>query len=1106
VPAGKIGPPFLGSAGTVSRCAIIPAVVVTALVSAVVLVGYGRPGAAAEAESGMRTIGTLEAHPQASVGCARVRADTTPEKRNGQDIHHGGCRMLVDEDENLGFTVARSTRLTVYDLTRLSIVKAHTRPSSSVNAEHLVLDTRRKLVLYPNFLEPQNQPLNCSRQPGDPPYQSIHYGADNAGTRSWTSRGVRWASCPGTGAAFGHRSAVYDEGSDRFYFSGYWVPEDAWRDEPGESVGLARFSRDANGQSLVVRQVKATADGSELVPEWDVDLRYAGCGSRKQFPVERNPTPFVARLGNEIIAYCWEPLVATYNLLPQGYLVRIPLAPGPGGIMQPIPEGPSLVRDPSGAIVNYRHRRVPTLPGVASPVFDRTSKRLILLTEGSINGNAAWVFDLDGNRFIGVITGGNANQPLNNSAVGFDPKRGVAYLLTQHGILRASVRETPLPPALLYAPERSVNVQGRRGFATAPVIAVAPSLGRLFLPIHRLTAAEEPWKWFLVVEDTVPPPPVFSPPSPDDLTTQVPEVAGKTQANVAGQGRAAGAHVVVTGGLARTLDSADMACRAELWTDRGTGDDDTVEPSVIEAEAAVFGANQCAAQQIVTPGHREAFLASSETEVGSGSGSSARGTGLAFGSNDSATSGDVGRAGDCAATTPERGHRWGRTAPDPFFQSGWDQWNGQARDPLWEALAPLREGVYGTPDEQGPYGEMCDEAHDGLTDHGAPDVRHGTRGPDDRGFPVPAAQCGDFGGGREAEGSSSGPSNLAASSAAACDLAARKADASSAVSAFALPGPAEPVVAVARASSVVRTALTDEGQVTMSLASASGVTIGPLSIGEVRSLAVTKARGLRGTASADVIRQWCRISHPDLPQEISGCIDPASPENEAFLDELNHRFQQKLRLTVPKASAEGTPGGYQAVATKEAGERGGDQTVNDDDSVTVSGLQVVFYNDGTRGRNRFVVQLAGVHAESRYGIIELPDFSAGDDGVGDGGTDVGGGAPAVDGAPAADLPGVGRMEGALGLPASEVVYEETPMVEDDRGVLPPPLARPRLPAAGSLRERIVRLPLLVMREAINLLVQHPREFGLLLLVWSLLGAPVYLGQRRRAFARAVAAL
>jgi hypothetical protein len=165
--------------------------------------------------------------------------------------------------------------------------------------------------------------------------------------------------------------------------------------------------------------------------------------------------------------------------------------------------------------------------------------------------------------------------------------------------------------------------------------------------------------------------------------------------------------------------------------------------------------------------------------------------------------------------------------------------------------------------------------------------------------------------------------------------------------------------------------------------------------------------------------------------------------------------------------------------TKDSDQATADKTVNNDRSPTVAGLQAVFLNDGTNGANRWVVQLANVHAESHYGVFPL---STARDGSG------GGGHPPT--------------TRATATPPAVI---ETP-AESPRGVVdysvPMSSVRPataKLPAPDRpIVERLFRAPGQAIRSAIELLIQNPRAFGLLFALWTLLGSPLYLGLRRRA--------
>jgi hypothetical protein len=234
---------------------------------------------------------------------------------------------------------------------------------------------------------------------------------------------------------------------------------------------------------------------------------------------------------------------------------------------------------------------------------------------------------------------------------------------------------------------------------------------------------------------------------------------------------------------------------------------------------------------------------------------------------------------------------------------------------------------------------------------------------------------------------------------------------------------------------------------------------------------------------------------PTLPPgAASGCIDPTDPKNAEFLETLNRSLLGKLRISVPDPNGEdgegeASPGGFQAVLTKHEDQRGGDLVVNDDDTHAVAALEATYYNDGAEGRNRVIVQLASVHAEARYGITVVPDFG------GVAGFDPGDGNGSFEGG---DEPELGPP---LDIPPAEEWVEEGEIFEIA-------LAGDELPfgelVPGNPIGRILRTLPDALGDILRLLIQHPREFALLMLVFAILGTPAYLAYRRRQFAGLVA--
>jgi len=302
--------------------------------------------------------------------------------------------------------------------------------------------------------------------------------------------------------------------------------------------------------------------------------------------------------------------------------------------------------------------------------------------------------------------------------------------------------------------------------------------------------------------------------------------------------------------------------------------------------------------------------------------------------------------------------------------------------------------------------------------------------------------------------------------------------------------------------------------VTTVSSTATGVAVGPLKIGRVISQAVTQARGRTGTAITTYLRQWCGLSIEDT--SVPECFDPTDPAYAALIDTANQQLG-KLRISAPPVAQQASPGGYQAVIIKDPGTQAADNAVNNDATPTVPGLQAIYYNDGAEGRSRVIVQLAGVEAESRYGIITLPDF-------GSGGEEVAPAEDVVDNTVQDVTDAVTPTVSAE--PPAPAAVDETPPppppAEQAREIAEPdgfdqsdytpvmlashvvPASHPVLPAPGRpFAERILRVPAQIVRDAIHLLVSNPRDFGLLFALWALLATPIYLGLRRRARADAL---
>ena len=139
-------------------------------------------------------------------------------------------------------------------------------------------------------------------------------------------------------------------------------------------------------------------------------------------------------------------------------------------------------------------------------------------------------------------------------------------------------------------------------------------------------------------------------------------------------------------------------------------------------------------------------------------------------------------------------------------------------------------------------------------------------------------------------------------------------------------------------------------------------------------------------------------------------------------------------------------------------------------------MEIVLYNDGAGGRSRLVLQLAGVHTESRYGITPIPNLT---------GTP-GSTSQAAPTPPPADIaplpPAAPAGQSSSAVPATEPVTHVLP--NGTRVVTITPkrasISHPVLPAPGRpLVERILRVPGEVLKEALHLIVENPAQLAML---------------------------
>lgn len=733
---------------------------------------------------------------------------------------------------------------------------------------------------------------------------------------------------------------------------------------------LGGTTRDRYGQAILLRQVDAKTGALD----WEIDLRASGCDA----VTNGKFGGFVQRVGDAVVSYCYGPRNSLEGS--QGFALRVPLVAS-----RPVQANgqPSVVT-------------TPTLPNDLAPILDAASGRLLLMTSGAANGNAVWVFDPTKDRFFGVMASGTGSD--SSGAVtyaGLDPVRGRAYLMTGADVLVADARHSPLPAGLSYR-----VLEGASPFPSGPFISVSPKQRRVFIPTKD--------RGFIVLRDAVPDAVIPPPPDPDRGTADVPEDPLRTGAVHSGVATAFGAHVLNTGGIPRAIDNADPLCYSLL-------------------SAAVKDARgRCLADQVLTSGNREVFLASTVAEATSETGAAAVAAGGALATKDTATDADLRRLGGCM------------------------------QDLVTERTAQVPPAAFVSLCAGSPLAAM----------------KAGARGADGRGYPIPAATCESFAGTKPTSDNRAPsflglPGGTIATGKVTCDGDQRLADAAASSSALALPDADNPTLAVTRTTSTAKTTKTAEGVVTTATSGAYGVQIGTVRIGRIETEVTTKAHGRTGTTKVSFTRTISDVTAPGL-----SC---ATCDPQRVVAAINTAIGQRARASLPEGQAVASPKGFQAVAIKDPQLRDSDRALNDDDTFTIAGLQLVVYNDGRFGRSRAVVHLAGVQSESRYGIFVNPELSDPTDGglVGDvvselgladaGFEAIGFGADPLAPVPASDGGGLGDALGKAADTAGTVV-----------------LAPPRLLAKG-----------------ISLVVHNPGELALLAGLWSMLAAPLYLGLRRR---------
>lgn len=166
-----------------------------------------------------------------------------------------------------------------------------------------------------------------------------------------------------------------------------------------------------------------------------------------------------------------------------------------------------------------------------------------------------------------------------------------------------------------------------------------------------------------------------------------------------------------------------------------------------------------------------------------------------------------------------------------------------------------------------------------------------------------------------------------------------------------------------------------KGLVAESTAVVENFKIGSITIGYLENKATSFAKGRSGTAGTDVYRPVVAgVRGPG----ITGC--ELRCDLHALIPALNTALAGRAEFRALRPDPfllKGSPGGYQSGVIKSEKQRSSDNALVGDKSSEVPALEVIIYNDNPRlGRIRQVIQLAGVHVDSQYGIQVFDEGSA----------------------------------------------------------------------------------------------------------------------------------
>ena len=944
---------------------------------------------------------------------------------------YNGYVLTIDPATNRGYAVVKANPQTgsvvrQYDLSTFRAIsdivaplasgfgQGTTTAAAAGNGPLAVVDQKRHRVIYALDGEAKAAAGTCADSSG-----TDNWAVLDEDTRSWSQlpigclpRGI----VPGTGTSLlagltggGDDAVVAGLDYDVAYDQMYAVLADS-EDE----------TQDADGGS-VRHYLERVSDLTGAV-SWRIQLPDCNHGGSFDLtaPYGGGGAIMVGRHGNQIDVLCLEnnnqqEVNSGQGILP--LLVRVVL--GADGA-------------PTGQLTEAI-----TLGHSFGGAFDPGSGGIVQASTLAGYDYGSYVVDGASGLFRGfVATGADTqfNGPDDPHEAGMDPTRSRIYMRTRAGLIVSDIDRTPVPVGSVV---RSVGDPWNyaNGGIDLP-ISVDPVR-------HRLYVFDYTQKVYLVYEDHLPVASGRNAFDPDSETRDLTEAPGVTGVTYSASGDAFGARFLSEGGPGRNVNNDLDSCPNSAPVTTGAS------PSL---DQLLLAGQECQGNLVLTPGDREWLFGDVAQLTSSTVGVATQAAGIDI--EDGATAKDLSRAGVYGTAVPTTSLSIPGASPI--------------------SLPPTPVTVPGPAETPTP----------------APPVqsRYGNF-PADR--PQDRPRCFDAGsspGGGE-EDTATGAARVN------CDQAGTS------VSAVAVAGAGGPTVADPTSTPSPGVVQLGEywsqiwshrdpvkGLVTVATADAHNVVI-PIAgqpsvlIRDVITKGEVSAHGRPGTATGSFSRAifgFQSIGAPGTPGDYSCSDDTESPcDPQRVAGAITYDLQQAgftAQATVPNPDPSyigGSARGYQAIITKDAAQRTNDQTVNDDASDTVDGLQIVIVEDGSAGKTREVLQLAGLHIESHYGIYLL---------AADGGSF--GGASTDAAVPAAGTTGVvGNMTSGT--------------VSTVGGVsLPNSNTNPLVAVAHHIAD--------VFQEGWRLLVSDPKTAALLAGVWGLLGMPVYLAIRRRSLVSKIA--